>query len=488
MAAPLYSTESGLLWHAGCVGLPARGKTHVSHSLERYLRWLGVRTEVFSLGDYRREVLGPSSMLPSDYFSDAGNRTPETEKLRLKVKDGLESEIMKFFEIKRGQVAIYDANNGTKAQRQNLRAKFEAIGVHIMFIEMVCERKEIIEANIRAVKLSSPDYRGWNPDAAVRDYWRRIADHEKKFETIEQPSFPYVKVINVGERIIVNNISGYLQSRIVFFLMNIHNRFRTVWFARSGKSVVEHSYKADSGLSEEGEEYAEKLASFIIQTRKQLPTLRRQAGDTKTQQRDLTVWTSARKRCIETTMPFQQLGYRVVAKTQMIEINPGVIDGLSPEEIQQKYPEEHKKSLETPYAHRYPRAESFHDLSVRLEPVIFELEREPNDLLCIGHASVLRCLFAYLKGLAPQDIPKIDLKRGDVIEVTPTAYGVSSKTHRFWSARGDPLTIGDESFQYGSPAKSLFSFADQREKQQAADDDMTARYEKLGTSENVSTQ
>jgi 6-phosphofructo-2-kinase/fructose-2,6-biphosphatase 4 len=64
---------------------------------------------------------------------------------------------------------------------------------------------------------------------------------------------------------------------------------------------------------------------------------------------------------------------------------------------------------------RYPRAESYHDLSVRLEPVIFNLERHQGDLLIIGHASVLRCLFSYLKGLSPQDIPAIDIQRGDAI-------------------------------------------------------------------------
>ena len=30
------------------------------------------------------------------------------------------------------------------------------------------------------------------------------------------------------------NIQGYLQTRIVFFLMNIHNRFRLIYFARVG--------------------------------------------------------------------------------------------------------------------------------------------------------------------------------------------------------------------------------------------------------------
>jgi 6-phosphofructo-2-kinase/fructose-2,6-biphosphatase 4 len=74
MVAPLYITESGLLFHAGkilvlTVGLPARGKTHISRALERYLRWTGVKIMVVSLGDYRRKILGSAGKLPSDYFT-----------------------------------------------------------------------------------------------------------------------------------------------------------------------------------------------------------------------------------------------------------------------------------------------------------------------------------------------------------------------------------------------------------------------------------
>lgn len=74
MVAPLYTTDSGLLFHAGkililTVGLPARGKTHISRALERYLRWMGVKTQVVSLGDYRRKTLGGAQKLPNDYFT-----------------------------------------------------------------------------------------------------------------------------------------------------------------------------------------------------------------------------------------------------------------------------------------------------------------------------------------------------------------------------------------------------------------------------------
>lgn len=60
-----------------------------------------------------------------------------------------------------------------------------------------------------------------------------------------------------------------------------------------------------------------------------------------------------------------ELGYKVIQRQQMHELNPGDIDGLTVAEIKDKFPEEFKRSETDPYAHRYPRAESYHDLSVR---------------------------------------------------------------------------------------------------------------------------
>lgn len=46
----------------------------------------------------------------------------------------------------------------------------------------------------------------------------------------------------------------------------------------------------------------------------------------------------------------------------MSEINPGVWDGLTPEQVRKYYPDEWVRFVHDPYAYRAPRAESYHDL------------------------------------------------------------------------------------------------------------------------------
>ncbi|KAI9620251.1 hypothetical protein H4Q26_013820 [Puccinia striiformis f. sp. tritici PST-130] len=424
--APLYTTASGRLWHAGLVlicvvGLPARGKTHVSRSIDRYLRWLGVKSEVFSLGDHRRKVIGDPQELPADYFATDGTQSEETQIKRDNIKRSLLRLVDDFFHHG-GQVAVYDANNGTRAGRQQLRQEFEAKGVHVMFIENVCDRDEIIEKNIKAVKISSPDYKNWDPELATADYWKRIRDHEKSYEPIEQPSFPFVKVVNVGEKIVVNNISGYLQSRIVFYLMQIQLSDSNPKYFRGPKTTIMNEFLMSSiamATAPSGLHDRDLHESSIYNDAEWLNLV--------ASKRIVLLFGLALDEDVSKQAP------------QWSKLATKVIDGMSVAEIKEKYPEEYKKSLTEPYAHRYPRAESYHDLSVRLEPIIFEVERDRSDLFIIGHASVIRCLFAYLKGLPPHDIPLVSIGRGQLIEVTPTSYGVQARTHTFWTPSDNPV-------------------------------------------------
>lgn len=285
----------------------------------------------------------------------------------------------------------------------------------------------------------------------IKSFKQRIAQHEVDYEPITEPSFPHVQLLNLGERIVMNNVQGYLQNRIVFFLMNIHNRDRKIYFARAGEALIEHSYKADAELSSLGVEYSERLHEFITSLRKRgLPNAEQDSmlsqkhsvswisnkskpvSPAPMTSRALQVWCSTRKRSVLTAAPFRESGCKVYEHMRLCEMNPGVVDGMSSEEILRRFPDSLETKERDPYRFRFPRAESYHDLAIRLEPVIFELERTQEDVLIVGQSSVLRCLIAYLQGNKPAEIPFIQVREGDLVEILPQAFGVSSHVYSFW--------------------------------------------------------
>jgi 6-phosphofructo-2-kinase/fructose-2,6-biphosphatase 4 len=243
------------------------------------------------------------------------------------------------------------------------------------------------------------------------------------FETMNEKELNYIKMINAGQKFFYNNVSfNYLSHRIVFYLTNTHIKSRTTFFVRAGTATEEDSYKADAGLSESGREYAKIMCETLIKHREQTRAALKAQGGADAPLRPLTVWTSTRARTLQTSEPFKERGYKVRQRSQMSQINPGLCEKLSERAIRRLYPEEIEKHDLDPYHHRYPRAESYHDLAVRLEPIILELEREQNDLLIIAHESVLRVLYAYLMHCSTMDIPALKFPRNEIIEIIPAAY------------------------------------------------------------------
>ena len=66
----------------------------------------------------------------------------------------------------------------------------------------------------------------------------------------------FIKVINVGQRFLVNKVQDYIQSKIVYYLMNIHVHPRTIYLCRHGESEFNLLGKigGDSGLSVRGKQ------------------------------------------------------------------------------------------------------------------------------------------------------------------------------------------------------------------------------------------
>ena len=53
------------------------------------------------------------------------------------------------------------------------------------------------------------------------------------------------------------------------------------------------------------------------------------------------------------------------------------------------------------------RGESYIDIIDRLQPVIFELERNTQPIIVVSHQAVLRCLLSYFLDIPRQKIPSI---------------------------------------------------------------------------------
>lgn len=135
-----------------------------------------------------------------------------------------------------GRVGILDATNSTKDRRKWVVETCEKHGIEVLFVESKCDDEDVIMANIRDVKTTSPDYKGQDPDEAAQDFRNRIRHYEKVYKTIDgdgdESDYTYLKIMNIGKQVIINRIQDYLQSRIVYYLMNLHIRPRSVWLSR----------------------------------------------------------------------------------------------------------------------------------------------------------------------------------------------------------------------------------------------------------------
>ncbi|XP_060619281.2 6-phosphofructo-2-kinase/fructose-2,6-bisphosphatase 1 isoform X1 [Anolis sagrei] len=385
------------------VGLPARGKTYISKKLTRYLNWIGTPTKVFNVGQYRREAV--QSYKNYEFFSPDNE---EAMQIRRQCALSALRDVKTYLSLEEGQVAVFDATNTTRERRALILQFAKENGYKVFFIESICDDPDIIQENITQVKLTSPDYKDCNRDEVVGDFLKRIECYQKTYEPLDDEldsSLSYIKIFNVGSRYLVNRVQDHIQSRTVYYLMNIHVTPRSIYLSRHGESELNLRGRigGDSGLSERGKQYACALSGFI----------RSQCIN------DLKVWTSHMKRTIQTA---EALGVPYEQWKALNEIDAGVCEEMTYEEIQDHHPEEFALRDQDKYRYRYPKGESYEDLVQRLEPVIMELERQEN-VLVICHQAIMRCLLAYFLDKSAEELPYLKCPLHTVLKLTPVAYG-----------------------------------------------------------------
>ena len=103
-------------------------------------------------------------------------------------------------------------------------------------IESICNKQEVVEENIKNVKVNGLDYQDMPMEQAVADFKRRILNYEKVYEPLsKEEGFPFIKVINVGEGVEINQVQGYLAEKIMTYTINLTiSPKRTIYLTRHG--------------------------------------------------------------------------------------------------------------------------------------------------------------------------------------------------------------------------------------------------------------
>ncbi|KAG1725298.1 bifunctional 6-phosphofructo-2-kinase/fructose-2,6-bisphosphate 2-phosphatase [Suillus occidentalis] len=322
------------------VGLPARGKSYLSNKLMRYLKWLEYDVQVFNVGQLRRSRAHHKAQQSGILEDHTSSYFSHNNVEATKLREQLAEDSLEMLIRWLKKGGNVAIHDATNSTRMR-RAKISA---------RVAKEKGM------SVSSGDPDYKDLPREWLNANFLRRI----KEYEAVA----------------------------IAFYLMNYMVSPRNIFLSRHGESQynVEGRIGGDSLLSERGLAYAHALPELV----------RNNIGDAP-----LIVWTSTLQRTIQTAgeLPYPKLTWK-----SLDELDAGVCDGMTYEEIEQAYPEDFANRDEDKFNYRYRGGESYRDVVVRLEPVIMELERQEN-ILIFGHQAILRCLYAYFHDLPQADLP-----------------------------------------------------------------------------------
>ncbi|KAK2735295.1 hypothetical protein FQN57_001190 [Myotisia sp. PD_48] len=403
---------------------------------------------------------------PEGMDQSAGFFDPKNERafqLREQVAIATLDELLDYILEQGGSVGILDATNSTLERRKSLmdhirnRAGPE---LNVLFLESCCWDKTLLEANMR-LKLSGPDYKDMEPTVALEDFKKRVKLYEKSYVALgpyeESHNMPYIQTIDVSRKVVAHQANGFMSSQVVYYLLNFNLSPRQIWISRHGESLDDLTGKigGDSPLSDSGIRYAQALAKFIdfqrarweeYQKIKALtthfpplpgdstPPNPQYSGQTNLQERrNFCVWTSMLARSVETAQYFDEEEYDVKEMRMLDELNSGLLEGLTYDQIRNQYPNEFDARRHRKLHYRFPGpgGEGYLDVINRLRAVIIEVERMTDHVLLVGPRSVARTLLAYFLGLKREDLTDLAVPPGVIYSLEPKPYGVEYKVYQY---------------------------------------------------------
>ena len=382
------------------VGLPARGKSTIASKLRDNLVKDGIHARIFNNGNLRRRFREKDTSHPE--FYDPGNL--EGVALREKIALMNISRAQKYLG-RNGQVAILDATNVSVQRRNKIRSLLQ--DHPLLFLECINNDQEILESSI-VRKTMLPEFEGMSQDEAVDAFKKRIRYYENIYTTLNtEPHFIKLDSLNnqVTQEQVPVEIPFY--DRIRDFL--VMDTVRNLFLIRHGETFFNLADRigGDSELTENGYAQAEALARYF-RTRK-IPI----------------IFTSTKKRTIQTAEPIKRLrnGASIIPLKEFDEIDSGVCECMSYEEIRSKMPDVYSERKEDKYNYIYPRGEGYVSMKERVDRGIKKtlyLSKNSENIMIIGHRAVNRMILSHFLYRRQEDVPYIYIPQDKFYHIVST--------------------------------------------------------------------
>lgn len=382
------------------VGLPARGKSTIANKLKENLVKDGVKTRIFNNGDLRRRLDRKDTS-----YADFYNPQNQTG-LELREKIAL-TNIRRAdrYLSKRGQISILDATNVGLDRRREIIGSFQHYP--ILFIECINNDEEILNASIMR-KTSLPEFRRMGSEEAVQCFVQRINYYKTIYEPLRDEK-NYIRMDSLDNKILEEEISEDIPyyEQIRDFLVS--DTVKNLFLIRHGETFfnLENRIGGDSCLTEKGEAQAEAMARHFKE--KKIPM----------------IFTSKRKRTIETAEPIKRIqeNCTIVSFEAFNEIDSGICEGMSYEEIREQMPQVYLKRKEDKYNYVYPEGEGYTSMKERVDKGIKKalyLSSNSKNIMIIGHRAINRMILSHFLYRRTEDVPYIYVPQDKYYHIVAT--------------------------------------------------------------------
>lgn len=382
------------------VGLPARGKSTIANRLKDNLRKDGIRVGIFNNGDLRRRLTDKSTSHPEFYSPDNTEGTATREHLAM-----INIRRAREYLSRDGQVAVLDATHASGQRRRKLSGLLDDHPV--LFIECINENDEILKASVFR-KITMSEFSHLSPEAAIDSFNRRIRYYQAIYSPLGDER-NFVRLDSLHNKILKEEITDKIPfyDRIRDFLVT--DTVKNLFLVRHGETYfnLENRIGGDSELTETGWVQAAAIAEHFSTMK--VPF----------------IFTSTKKRTQQTSVPIKaaQEDCETISLKEFDEIDGGICECMSYEEIRDKLPEIYAARKKDKYDYMYPEGEGYATMKERIYTGIKKalyLSGTADRIMIIGHRGVNRMIMAHFLYRRQEDVPYIYVPQNKFYHVVAT--------------------------------------------------------------------